>query len=165
MPEMSSVFSNMLRLARRMVHVHLRRLFSAAVGWLSTSGLICSLSPMILYRLSIRLFYCWEYGIDVHITIVRLSIFPLISVNRCLIYWSAPSLGLQKFTVFYFLDELFVVMEWPPLSLVTCFGLQSILSEMTTVTPVFFSISLDCLFHPCSLRLCVTSENWFFCIT
>ena len=112
MLEMSSVFLNMLRLTRRMVHVHLRRLFSAAVGWLSTSDLICSLNPMILYRFSIWLFYCWEYGFDVLITIVWLSIFPLISVNRCLIYWSAPSLGLQTFTVFYFRDELICLWLW-----------------------------------------------------
>ena len=112
MPEMSSVFLNTLRLTRRMVHVHLRRLFSAAVGWLSTSDLICSLNPMILYRFSIWLFYCWEYRFDVHITIVWLSIFPLISVNRCLIYWSAPSFGWQTFTMFYFLDELICLWLW-----------------------------------------------------
>lgn len=71
-PEMTSVFAQLVRLTGEW-STDMRRLFSAAVGWLSTSDLICSLNPMIidfLYDCSIA-----EYGIDAHYCIVS-CLFP-----------------------------------------------------------------------------------------
>ena len=90
-----------------------------------------------------------------------LSISPFITVNICFMYLGAYILGayIFKIVISSRIDP-FIILKNPSLSLVTVFGIKSILSDISIAVPAFFSCpySWNIFFQPLTFSFCVSLD-------
>ena len=93
---------------------------------------------------------------------------PLCLLVFCLMYWGAPMLGAQVFTLVMFSSWIYplIIILCPSLSLVILFILRSTLSDMRIANSAFFCFPFawNVFFHPLSFSLYVSwGLKWVSC--
>ena len=126
------------------------KVHSSAFGWNVLKISMRSISSNVSFKtcVSLLIFYFDDLSIGVSevlkspTVIMLLSISPFTSVSVSLMYWGAPVLGAEMFTIVMsssWIDPL-IFIYCPFLSLVIFFILRSILSDMRIATPAFFCL-------------------------